>query len=570
MSSCLQSSSPFLLIHRNHRSFDLLRTSSSSIFYSSNHHPLINFKISRHRKLRLFASVSETKLEEPASWLPSESNANDGFGGWAIIQTANDQDKKKKGFPSFLLVGVGASVAILLATVSYFSFSKKGFRVQFSSPQGRVSQSTSLQEVAVSNVSNVESTVKDSSSESIAHIANDHVSASIEKLHRLVIPAAVDSTQQEAILLLKKLKIVEDDIKAHELCTRREYARWLVKANSVLERNPKNRISASMLLAGSLVEAFDDVSLEDPDYWSIQALAEAGLVQSKLSIKSSDQNKSVNYFPESFISRFDLLNWKAQLDHSSIPGIEEKMSRKKVNLMDVKAISDDASVALFMDLEAGDNSVLRKVFGQSRRFQPDKPATVAQAAVALTSGRMASAIVTLLSRMEAEDLSRNVEMEVIRTDLLMRGDIQSFWDVKMDEVKACAMEAATHFQTALLNLEQEKNLQDKFQGEYLKEKAALDCQRQLLLCLKVEVSEMSERLESEKTSFLAEQKDLEIISNDVKAKQEEIIEVKSILEAEIEALRILRSWVEDEARRNQARAQVLEQVGKRWKWDEQD
>ncbi|MCL7031401.1 hypothetical protein MKW94_016531 [Papaver nudicaule] len=81
---------------------------------------------------------------------------------------------------------------------------------------------------------------------------------------------------------------------------------------------------------------------------------------------------------------------------------------------------------------------------------------------------------------------------------------------------------------------------------------------------------MSERLESEKTSFLAEQKDLEIISNDVKAKQEEIIEVKSILEAEIEALRILRSWVEDEARRNQARAQVLEQVGKRWKWDEQD
>ncbi|XP_026379370.1 protein ANTHESIS POMOTING FACTOR 1-like [Papaver somniferum] len=61
------------------------------------------------------------------------------------------------------------------------------------------------------------------------------------------------------------------------------------------------------------------------------------------------------------------------------------MSRKKFNLMDVKAISDD-SVALFMDLEAGDNSVLRKVFGESRRFQPEKPATIAQAAVALTSG----------------------------------------------------------------------------------------------------------------------------------------------------------------------------------------
>ncbi|KAI3991802.1 hypothetical protein MKX01_038200 [Papaver californicum] len=565
MGSCLQSSSsPFLLIHRNHR-YDLLRTFDvSSIFYSSN--PLINIKISKHRKLRLYASVSERKLE--ASWLPCERNANDGFGGWAIIETdTSNGDKEKKGFPSFLLVGIGASVAILLATVSYFSFSKKGFRVQFSSPLQRVSQSTSLHEVADSKV---EPMVKDSSSENVADIANDHVLASIEKLHQVVIPAAVDSTQQEAILLLKKLKIVEDDIKAHELCTRREYARWLVKANSVLERNPKNRISPSMLLTGSLVEAFDDMSAQDPDFWSVQALAEAGLVRSKLSIKCNMQNETVNYLPESFISRFDLLNWKAQLDYSSIRGIEEKMSRKKVNLMDVKAISDDASVALFMDLEAGDNSVLRKVFGQSRRFQPDKPATKAQAAVALTSGRMTSAIITLLSSMEAEDLSREVEMEDIRSDLLMRGDIQSFWDVKMNKVKACAIEAGKHFQTALLNLEQERNLQDKFLGEYLKEKAALDCQRQLLLCLKEEVSEMSERLESEKTNFLAEQKDLAIVSNDLKAKQEEILEVKSILEAEIEALRILRSWVEDEARRNQARGQVLEQVGRRWKWDEQD
>lgn len=323
MSYCLQSSSsPFLLIHRNYR-YDLLRTCHvSSIFYSSN--PLINFGISKHRKLRLYASVSETKLE--ASWLPSERNANDGFGGWAIIETDTNQngDKKKKGFPSFLLVGLGASVAILLATVSYFSFSKKGFRVQFSSPLQRVSQSTSLHEVADSNVSNVEPMVKDSSLENVADIANDHVPASIEKLHRVVIPAAVDSTQQEAILLLKKLKIVEDDIKAHELCTRREYARWLVKANSVLERNPKNRISPSMLCAGSVVEAFDDMSPEDPDFWSVQALAEAGLVRSKLSIKSSIQNETVNYLPESFISRFDLLNWKAQLDYSSIRGIEEK------------------------------------------------------------------------------------------------------------------------------------------------------------------------------------------------------------------------------------------------------
>lgn len=32
------------------------------------------------------------------------------------------------------------------------------------------------------------------------------------------------------------VQIIEDDFKADELCTRREYARWLVLANSLLER----------------------------------------------------------------------------------------------------------------------------------------------------------------------------------------------------------------------------------------------------------------------------------------------------------------------------------------------
>lgn len=32
---------------------------------------------------------------------------------------------------------------------------------------------------------------------------------------------------------------------------------------------------------------------------------------------------------------------------------------------------------------------------------------------------------------------------------------------------------------------------------------------------------------------------------------------------------LCRSWVEDEARKNQARAKVLEEVGRRWKWDDQ-
>lgn len=32
------------------------------------------------------------------------------------------------------------------------------------------------------------------------------------------------------------MQIIEEDVNADELCTRREYARWLVRINSLLER----------------------------------------------------------------------------------------------------------------------------------------------------------------------------------------------------------------------------------------------------------------------------------------------------------------------------------------------
>ncbi|KAE8707382.1 Cytochrome b561/ferric reductase transmembrane family protein [Hibiscus syriacus] len=244
--------------------------------------------------------------------------------------------------------------------------------------------------------------------------------------------------------------------------------------------NPKHKIVPSIALSGSETAAFDDVGADDQDFESIQALAEAGIIPSKLSNRNtaSDGSKGgTNFFPDRFISREELINWKALAEYDFEPGVIEQISRKKVDFMDLKDISPDSSPGLFIDMLAGEKSILRKVFGQSKRSQPNKPSSNAQAAVALTSGRM------------------------------------RFLNEKLDEERARGSEVEELYFLAVEELEQEKIVQEKCAAR--------------------------------------------------------ILDAKSILEAEIEAIKILKSWVEDEARKNQARAKVLEEVGRRWKWNDE-
>lgn len=221
-----------------------------------------------------------------------------------------------------------------------------------------------------------------------------------------------------------------------------------------------------------------------------------------------------------------------------------------------------------MDILADEKSILRRVFGQIKRFQPRKPSTKAQAAVALTSGRMTEFVRAELLRLKDENASRLAAMQEIRSELLERGDIQRFWEGKMEEERKHGLEAEKAHLAAIHDLGQQKIAQENGLPELLKQRAALDCQKQLLSSLKEEVDEMSERLVIQRTKCVDEKSNLEAVLVDLQVKYEGLLDAKSILEAEIEALRILRSWVDDEARKSQARAKVLEEVGRRWRWDQ--
>ncbi|MBA0754629.1 hypothetical protein Gogos_019985 [Gossypium gossypioides] len=585
-SSRFIASEPPSFLPRRSSCFSSFTSPTSFVYYR---------RSSNSRILHISASLLHSNVD--VSWFPPDPNSlPNNYGGWAVVQAPPTPRTNKKGLSS-IFVGslIGSSLAIAIS-ISYLLFYKKGFKCQFRGPLNTFHEVFSWRETSDDQT---EARHYLESDEQAAEATPDHASLAVTetvpsapshkqnlsaptyKHERIVVPVAVDSTQQEALSILKKLKIIEDDVRADELCTRREYARWLVRTSSLLERNPRHRIVPCIALSGSETSAFDDIGANDPDFESIQALAEAGIIPSKLSGRNtaSDGSKGeINFFPDRFISREDLINWKALVEYDFEPGVIEQLlkpnlctvqiSRTKADFMDLKEISPDSSPGLFIDMLAGEKSILRKVFGQIKRFQSNKPSTKAQVAVALTSGRMAEAISNELLKLEMESCSKRAQMKEIKSELLEKGEIQRFWNEKLDEERTRGFEVEKLYFSAVQDVEEEKIVQEKCGAEFLKEKAAMDCQRQLVLSLKEEVAEMSERLASERTMYVTERSKLQDTLSGLQSKQEEIIDAKSILEAEIEAIKILRSWVEDEARKSQARAKVLEEVGRRWKWDD--
>ncbi|XP_021754831.1 uncharacterized protein LOC110720134 [Chenopodium quinoa] len=556
-------------------SFSLLLTHTHSLSPRRHHHLPFTSPItflSHHSlskpTLRLSSAIVDNSSN--VSWVLPDDAGTDDFGGWAVSEPLIPH--KKKGFPTFLVAGVGTSIAVLVAALAHFSLSKNGFRLPFrsSSPGSLVEVAVEVVETKPVDFDEPELDVGIEVSETSQADSFDVVSKSAKSENRQtrVVDVAVDSNQLEAMHALRKLKILDEDVKANELCTRREYARWLVRASSLLERNPTYKIIPEVALSGSVIFAYEDVTNVDPDFDSIQALAEAGVVPSKLSLKHKFDG-GLNFSPERFLSRRDLIEWRSQLEYDFSTTRNPELLKTKLDLMDARRTNSDEWPGLYMDMLAGDRSLLRRVFGKIRRLQPDKPSTIAQAAVVLTSGRMIEAIQSELLRLKEEESSRVAAKEAIRQELLDRGEIERWWAEKMEEEKKRGLKVQQFYVDAVNLLEQEKILQEGAVNGFLKEKAAMDCQKQLLEALREEINEISERLASERTEQSSDEEIVQTLRSDLQIKKEGILDAKSVLEAEIEALRILRSWIEDEARKSKARSKVLEEVSRRWKWDSQ-
>ncbi|KAJ7974175.1 Chloroplast thylakoid membrane, putative isoform 1 [Quillaja saponaria] len=397
------------------------------------------------------------------------------------------------------------------------------------------------------------------------------VSAALQLLPgKVLVPAIIDQVQGHALAALQVLKVIEPDVQPGSLCTRREYARWLVSASSALSRNTISKVYPAMFIENVTEPAFDDITPEDPDFSSIQGLAEAALIASKLSISdissSPDENQCpFNFSPERYVfHKTDLVSWKMAIEKRQLPEANNKILYKLSGFIDIDKIHPHACPALVADLTAGEQGIVCLAFGYTRLFQPGKPVTKAQAAIALAAGEASDIVSEELARIEAESVAENAvdahSALVAQVEKNINASFEKELSVereKINVVKRLAVEAR-------YELERIKAEREGDNIALMKEHATVKSEMEVLSRLRREVEDQLQSLMSNKVQVSYEKEQISKLWEQAEIENQEIARLQYELEVEQKALSMARGWAEDEAKRAREQAKSLEEARNRW------
>ncbi|KAJ1385007.1 hypothetical protein SESBI_42074 [Sesbania bispinosa] len=386
---------------------------------------------------------------------------------------------------------------------------------------------------------------------------------------KILVPAAVDQVQGQALAALQILKVIEPDVQPGDLCTRREYARWLVSASSALSRKTISKVYPAMYIDKVTELAFDDITPEDPDFSSIQGLAEAGLIESRLSrsdihLSADEDNSPFYFFPESPLSRQDLVSWKMVLEKRQLPEADRKTLYQLSGFLDTDKIHSDACPALVADVSAGEKGIIALAFGYTRLFQPYKPVTKAQAAIALATGDAFDIVSEELARIEAESMAENAVAAHNALVAQVEKDINAGFEqeLSIEREKMIAVERMA--EEARRELERLRAEREEDKISLMKERAAIESERDVFSRLKHEVEDQLENLMNNKVEIAYEKERIGKLREQVEVENKEIVHLQYELEVERKALSMARVWAEDEAKRVREHAESLERARDRW------
>ena len=176
-----------------------------------------------------------------------------------------------------------------------------------------------------------------------------------------------------------KLGVFEQNFpNPNQAITRGEFARALVQANNKIYADiPGRQIRLSI---SSSQPVFTDVPANHPYFAEIQGLAEAGLIPSSL----SGDTTAVQFRPDAPLTREYLILWKVPLDiRQGLPQGTVDAVEQRWGFQDASKINSNAIRAILADFDNGDNANIRRVFGFTTLFQPQRTVTRAEAATAL-------------------------------------------------------------------------------------------------------------------------------------------------------------------------------------------
>jgi hypothetical protein len=180
------------------------------------------------------------------------------------------------------------------------------------------------------------------------------------------------------VLTNTETSVAGKTLPVNRVVTRREYARWLVAANNKINSTkPSQQIK---LATTDVKPAFQDVPSTNPDFPSIQGLAEAGIIPSPL----SGDPTAVLFRPDTPLTREQMILWKVPLDtRQPLPAASLDAVKQTWGFQDANKIDSRALRAVIADFQNGEQSNIRRVFGYTTLFQPKKTVNLGEAAVAI-------------------------------------------------------------------------------------------------------------------------------------------------------------------------------------------
>ncbi|XP_022724459.1 uncharacterized protein LOC111281077 isoform X8 [Durio zibethinus] len=512
------------------------------------------------RRVRLLSvarsrSKGLARCRDGVSRIVADSTAGaDDFSGWFDSEKVEDSiDSKRNGWFGGIMGAVSAGL-VLVAGISFAAMSLSN-QSAFTGPKQQLDPLTAQQGVSLASDNEIDK-VDEIESETALQVHPGKV----------LVPVVVDQVQGQAFAALQVLKVIEADAQPSDLCTRREYVRWLVSANSVLSRNTVSKVYPAMYIENITELAFDDITLEDPDFSSIQGLAEAGLISSKLSNQDllNDDLGPFYFSPESPLSRQHLVSWKMALEKRQLPEADSKILYQISGFIDIDKISPDAWPALVADLSAGEQGIIALAFGCTRLFQPNKPVTKAQAAVALATGEASDLVSEELARIEAESMAENAVSAHNALVAQVEKDVNASFEKvllmereKIDAVEKMAEEVRREMERLRAEREEENIA-------LMKDRATMDSEMEVLSRLRHEVEEQLECLMSKKVEISYEKERISKLLKETEDGSQEIVRLQHELEVERKALSMARAWAEDEATRASEQAKALEEARDRW------
>ncbi|KAJ6410864.1 hypothetical protein OIU84_007590 [Salix udensis] len=220
-----------------------------------------------------------------------------------------------------------------------------------------------------------------------------------------------------------------------------------------------------------------------------------------------------------------------QTDLSSSPEPNEAPSENKLG---------DSTETSTADNVAGDQGIISLAFGCTRLFQPDKPVTKAQAAVALATGEASDTVSEELARIEAESVAENAVSAHNALVAQVEQDINASFEkeLSMEREKINAVE--TMAEEVRCELERLRAEREKDDVALMKERIAIESEMEVLSKLRREVEEQLQSLLSNKVEISYEKERISKLQKEAESEKQEISRLQYDLEVERKALSMAR------------------------------